>query len=53
MENNITERPIPKNLDEEREAIEFILKETEDCKNRVQRKIISSVTERQIEDLII
>ena len=49
---NTPERHIPTTIDEEKTVIDFIVKAAEESKNKVQRKIISSVTDRQIEDLM-
>ena len=51
MENS-TERLIPTTIDEEKAVINNIVNTASESKNKVQRKIISSVTNRQMEDLM-
>ena len=49
---NITERHIPTSIDEEKAVIDDILNVAAESKNKVKRNIISSVTDRQIDDLM-
>ena len=49
---NITDRHIPTTIDEEKAVIDNIINAAAESKSKVKRKIISSVTDRQIDDLM-